>query len=49
MGESFGECVYYRVRPTHKLDVRWDTGIFLGICLHTTEKITGTSKGVVLV
>jgi len=31
------------------LDVRWDTGIFLGIRLHTTEKIIGTSKGVVVV
>ena len=45
----FGECVYYRVRTTHKLDVCWDTGIFLGIRLHTTEKIIGTSKGVVVV
>ena len=45
----FGECVYYRVRTTHKLDVRWDTGIFLGIRLHTTEKIIGSSKGVVAV
>ena len=45
----FGECVYYRVRTTHKLDVRWDTGIFLGIRLHTTEKIIGTPKGVVVV
>ena len=41
--------IYYRVRTTHKLDVRWDTGIFLGIRLHTTEKIIGTSKGVVVV
>jgi len=31
------------------LDVRWDTGIFFGIPLHTTKKITGTSKGVVVV
>ena len=45
----FGECVYDRVRTTHKLDVRWDTGIFLGIRLHTTEKIIGTPKGVVVV
>ena len=26
----FGECVDYRVRTNHKLEVRWDTGIFLG-------------------
>jgi len=32
----FGECIYYRVRTSHKLDVRWDTGIFLGIRLLTT-------------
>ena len=31
------------------LDVRWDTCIFLGIRLHTTEKIIGASKGVVVV
>ena len=45
----FGECVDYRVRTNHKLEVRWDTGIFLGIRLHTTEKIIGTPKGVVVV
>ena len=45
----FGECVGYRVRTNHKLEVRWDTGIFLGIRLHTTEKIIGTPKGVVVV
>ena len=35
---SFGECVDYRVRTQHKLEARWDIGIYLGIRLHTTEK-----------
>ena len=46
---SFGECVDYRVRTQHKLEARWDIGIYLGIRLHTTEKIIGTPQGVVVV
>ena len=45
----FGECVDYRVKTVHKLEARWDSGIFLGIRLNTTEKIIGTPKGVVVV
>ena len=46
---SFGECVDYRVRTQHKLEARWDIGIYLGIRLHATEKIIGTPQGVVVV
>ena len=46
---SCGECVDYRVRTQHKLEARWDIGIYLGIRLHTTEKIIGTPQGVVVV
>ena len=46
---SFGECVDYRVRTQHKLEARWDIGIYLGIRLHTIEKIIGTPQGVVVV
>ena len=46
---SFGECVDYRVRTQHKLEARWDIGIYLGIRLHTTEKIIGAPQGVVVV
>ena len=46
---SFGECVDYRIRTQHKLQARWDIGIYLGIRLHTIEKIIGTPQGVVVV
>ena len=46
---SCGECVDFRVRTQHKLEARWDIGIYLGIRLHTTEKIIGTPQGVVVV
>ena len=39
----------YRVRTQHKLEPRWDEGIFLGVRMSTTEKIIGTPKGVVVV
>ena len=46
---AFGECVDFRVKTNHKLEPRWESGIFLGVRLHTTEKIFGTPKGVVVV
>ena len=46
---AFGECVDYRVKTNHKLEPRWESGIFLGVRLHTTEKIIGTPKGVIVV
>ena len=46
---AFGESVGYRVKTNHKLEPRWESGIFLGVRLHTTEKIIGTPKGVVVV
>ena len=46
---SVGECVDFRVKTNHKLEPRWESGIFLGVRLHTTEKIIGTPKGVVVV
>ena len=45
----FGECVAYRVRTNRKLEVRWGTGIFLGIRLHFTHYREGARKGVVVV
>ena len=46
---AFGECVDFRVKTNHKLEPLWESGIFLGVRLHTTEKIIGTPKGVVVV
>ena len=46
---AFGEFLDYRVKTNHKLEPRWESGIFLGVRLHTTEKIVGTPKGVVVV
>jgi len=46
---SVGECVDFRVKTNHKLEPRWESGIFLGVRLHTAEKIIGTPKGVVVV
>ena len=45
---AFGECVDFRVKTNHKLEPRWESGFFLGVRLHTTEKIIGTPKGVVV-
>lgn len=45
----FGETVEYKRRTGHKLDKRWETGVFLGINEATTEKIIGAKDGVVLV
>ena len=46
---AFGERVGYRVKTNHKLEPRWESGIFLGVRLHTTEEIIGTPKEVVVV
>ena len=42
---AFGECVEYKKRTRHKLEDRWDTGIYLGVKHDTTERIVGTSTG----
>ena len=39
---TFGESVEFQIHTTCKLDSRWQRGVFLGIRLHTTEKIVGT-------
>ena len=42
---AFGECVEYKKRTRHKLEDRWDTGVYLGVKHDTTERIVGTSTG----
>ena len=41
---AFGECVDYRVKTNHKLEPRWESGIFLGVRFQTTEKIIGNPQ-----
>ena len=45
----FGECVEYLRRTRHKLQARWDKGLFLGVKITTSEKIIGTPNGVYVV
>ena len=46
---AWGETVDYRVRTKHKLEARWQVGIYCGVRLGTTEKIVATEDGVVVV
>ena len=46
---AWGETVDYRVRTKHKLEPRWQAGIYCGVRLGTTEKIIATEDGVVVV
>ena len=46
---AWGETVDYRVRTKHKLEPRWQVGIYCGVRLGTTEKIIATEDGVVVV
>ena len=46
---SFGESVEFKRRTRHKLEARWERGLFLGVQVHTTEKIVGTKAGVLVV
>ena len=43
------ETVEFRQRTRHKLDSRWQEGIFLGVRVDSTEKIVGTSGEVFVV
>ena len=45
----FGECVHYRKRRRHKLEMRWDHGVFLGVKVNTTEKIVADGDGKIYV
>ena len=45
----FGEQVSFRLRSPSKLESRWQTGVYLGIREHTTEKVAGTSDGIYVV
>ena len=45
----FGETVEYKRKTNHKLDSRWEQGVYLGIRMDTTEKIVGTSHGIFVV
>ena len=38
---AFGECIEYRKRTTHKLESRWERGLYLGIKEGTIEKLVG--------
>ena len=42
----FGEVIDFKRRTKYKLDARWETGVFLGVVLTSTEKIVGTDSGV---
>ena len=46
---AFGEAVEFRSRARHKLESRWQEGLFLGMRLDTSEKIVGTSEGTFVV
>jgi hypothetical protein len=46
---AFGETVEFMRRTRHKLESRWEPGVFLGIREHTTEKIVGTAEGIYVV
>ncbi|CAE7686814.1 GIP, partial [Symbiodinium sp. CCMP2456] len=46
---AWGETVDYRVCTKHKLEARWQVGIYCGVRLGTTEKIVATEDGVVVV
>ena len=45
----FGEAVGFRRNTRSKLDSRWQSGVYLGIRLQSTEKIVGTSQGIFVV
>ena len=45
----FGEAVDFRRNTRSKLDSRWQSGVYLGIRLQSTEKIVGTSQGIFVV
>eukprot|EP00959_Pyramimonas_sp_CCMP1952_P017403 369614-Pyramimonas_sp.AAC.1 len=48
---EFGECVMYLKTPAHngreKLEMRWESGVFLGINEKSQELIIGTPHGAI--
>ena len=42
----FGESVEFKKRVSHKLEARWERGVFIGVRIESTEKIVGTPNGV---
>ena len=48
---EFGECVFYRAGKLdvrHKLEPRWQEGVFLGLCWRTGAAFVGTPEDVVM-
>ena len=45
----FGEVVEFQRRTRHKLERRWEAGVFLGVKETTTEKIVGNDNGTFVV
>ena len=45
----FGEAVEYKRRTRHKLESRWERGVFLGVEVDTAERIVGMSQKVFVV
>ncbi|CAE6933232.1 RE2 [Symbiodinium sp. CCMP2592] len=45
----FGEAVDFRRNTRSKLDSRWQSGVYLGLRLQSTEKIVGTNQGIFVV
>ena len=46
---AIGETVDYKQKTRHKLEMRWDRGIFLGVKIDSSERIVGTEKGTFVV
>ena len=45
----FGEVVEFRKRTESKAEPRWDSGVFLGIRVSSSEKVIGTAQGIFVV
>ena len=45
----FGESVEFKKNTRHKLESRWERGVFIGVRTESTEKIVGTPQGVFVV
>ena len=43
---AFGESVHYKRKTQHKLEARWEVGVYLGVRVVSTEKLVGTPTGV---
>ena len=46
---AFGESVEFKKRIRHKLEARWERGLFLSVKVESTEKVAGTDRGVFVV